>query len=204
MREITKTLVAKGLAVAKPRVGTRVLPSEHWSCFDPDVLAWRVRLGFDHQFLEQLVQMRRAVEPAAAALAAEHRTEAHIADMRNALAAMSRAGSDRRAFSDADLDFHIAVAAASGNPLFRSLASMIETALEAYFALSTPMQLPAMDAIVARHARIADAIEQRDGDAAARAMLAVIDEGPDRARKQLVGLSKPARSTLEDGLALSR
>ena len=204
MREITKTLVAKGLVLAKPRVGTRVLPPEHWSCFDPDVLAWRVRLGFDAQFLEQLVQMRRAVEPAAATLAAAQRTEAHIVDMRNAVAAMARAGSDRRAFSDADLDFHIAVAAASGNPLFRSLASVIETALEAYFALSTPMQVAAREAAVARHAAIADAIERRDGEAAARAMLAVIDEGPERALRQLVGLSKPSQRTLNQGVAISR
>ncbi|MCW3849512.1 FadR family transcriptional regulator [Sphingomonas sp. LB-2] len=198
MREITKTLVAKGLAVAKTRVGTRVSPPEQWSYFDPDVLAWRVRLGFDHQFLEQLVQMRRAVEPAAAALAAEQRTGAHLAEMRKALAAMSDAGSDRRAFSDADLDFHIAVAVASGNPLFRSIASVIETALEAYFALSTPLQIASMEAAVASHTRIADAIEQRDGEAAARAMLAVIDEGPDRVRRQLLGLTKPAEPSIDE------
>ena len=199
LREITKTLVAKGLAIAKPRVGTRVSPPEQWSYYDPDILAWKVRLGFDRQFLEQLVQMRRAVEPAAAAVAAEQRTEAHIADMRKALAAMSRAaGSDKRAFSDADLDFHIAVAAASGNPLFRSLASVIEAALEAYFALSTPLQIDAMEAAVASHTRIADAIERRAGEEAARAMRAVIDEGPDRVRRQLAGPSEPAREALEE------
>jgi DNA-binding FadR family transcriptional regulator len=177
MREVTKTLVAKGMIVAKSRVGTLVLPSEHWHWIDPDVLTWRLRLGFDHEFVEHLAQMRRAVEPAAAALAAELRTDGHMAEMRNALAAMSRAVGDRRAFASADLDFHIAVAVASGNPLFRSLASVIETALSAYFALSTPNDSTIMDASVQRHNLIADAIERRDGDAAAQAMLAVIAEG---------------------------
>lgn len=180
MREVTKTLVAKGLVVAKSRVGTRVRPREYWNWLDPDVLSWRLRLGFDREFFEQLAQIRRAVEPAAAALAAERRTDDHLADMRSALEGMAGAGSDRRTFAEADLQFHIAVATASGNPLFRSFAGVIETALRAYFTLSAPIQSAAMDVIVQRHSLIADAIEQRDGEAAERMMLAIIDEGLDR------------------------
>lgn len=181
MREITKTLVAKGLAAAKTRIGTIVLPSEYWNWFDPDVLAWRVRLGVDSDFLGQLAQMRRAVESAAATLAAEVRTKAQLAEIRSALEAMTRAGNDRRAFADADLDFHTAVAAASGNPLFRTLTAVIEAALGASFALTTPMVEADMKHIVRMHTKIADAIEKRDGTGAARAMIAVIDEGLARA-----------------------
>ena len=182
MREVTKTLAAKGMIVAKSRVGTMVLPREYWNWFDPDVLAWRVRLGFDEDFLIHLVQMRQAVEPAGAALAAQMRTEADVSEIREALAAMTRAGDDRRGFVQADLDFHIAIAAASGNPLFRAFAAVVETALDAYFTLSTPVTGDAMVDIVAHHARIADAIEQRDAHAAARAMVAVIDDGLSRVR----------------------
>jgi DNA-binding FadR family transcriptional regulator len=182
MREVTKTLAAKGMIVAKSRVGTTVLPREYWNWFDHEVLAWRVRLGFDEDFLMHLVQMRQAVEPAAAALAAQTRTAADLSEIREALAAMTRAGDDRRGFVQADLDFHIAVAAASGNPLFRAFAAVVETALDAYFSLSTPMTGDAMVEVVAHHARIAAAIEQRDGDAAARAMVAVIDDGFGRIR----------------------
>ena len=182
MREVTKTLAAKGMIVAKSRVGTMVLPPEHWNWFDHDVLAWRVRLGFDEDFLMHLVQMRLAVEPAGAALAAKVRTEADLSDIREALAAMTRAQGDRRGFVEADLDFHIAVAAASGNPLFRAFATVVETALDAYFTLSTPMTGAAMVEIVAHHAKVADAIERRDADGAASAMLAVIDDGLGRVR----------------------
>lgn len=184
LREVTKTLAAKGLIATKSRVGTHVLPGEYWNWFDPDVLAWRIRLGFDSTFIDQLADMRRAVEPAGAALAAEHRTAAHISAMRDALAAMARAGSDRRAFADADLAFHIAVAAASGNPLFRAFAGVVETALAGYFSISTPVQDAAVAANIARHAAIADAIEAGHGQAAARAMLSVIDEGLDRVRRE--------------------
>jgi DNA-binding FadR family transcriptional regulator len=182
MREVTKTLAAKGLIVAKSRVGTTVLPREYWNWYDHDVLAWRVRLGFDEDFLMHLVQMRQAVEPAAAALAAQMRTAADISELREALAAMTSAGGDRRGFVQADLDFHIAVAAASGNPLFRAFAAVVETALDAYFTLSTPMTGEEMVDVVAHHVRVADAIERQDRDAAARAMVEVIDDGLGRIR----------------------
>ena len=181
LREVTKTLAAKGLITAKTRVGTQVLPSERWNWFDPDVLTWRVQMGLDQAFLRHLAQMRNSVEPGAAALAAQYRTAEHLADMRLALTAMGKAGMDRRAFAQADLDFHIAVATASGNPLFRSFASVVETALGAYFTLSTPIGSTAMAAIVARHAEIVDAIEAKDPEEAARRMLAVINQGAERA-----------------------
>ncbi|ATY31028.1 FadR/GntR family transcriptional regulator [Sphingomonas psychrotolerans] len=197
MREVTKTLVAKGMVTAKARVGTRVLPPEHWNWFDADVLAWRVDVGLDSGFVEHLSQMRRAVEPASAALASRMRTPNHVAAMRAALAAMALAGANRHAFAKADLEFHVAVAVASGNPLFRSFASVIEVALGAYFSFSTPNQPEDMAAIVAAHAAVADAIEQRDADGAAMAMLAVVNEGPDR-------IAKPAGDGLPRGLAAER
>jgi DNA-binding FadR family transcriptional regulator len=97
--------------------------------------------------------------------------------MRKALAAMADAGSDRREFSRADLQFHIAVAAASGNPLFRSFTAVVETALGAYLSLSTPVDATIMAGSVRQHTRIADAIEDRDSVQAAQTMQEVIDIG---------------------------
>jgi len=176
MREVTKTLVAKGMVAAKSRVGTTVLRPEYWNWFDHDVLAWRVRLGLDRGFFRHLTQMRTAVEPATALLAATERTDDDLKAMREAVAAMHGAIEDRQAFARADLAFHIAVAVASGNPLFRAFTGVVETALGAYFTLSTPRESSAMHATARRHASIADAIEARDGEAAARAMQVVIEE----------------------------
>lgn len=177
VREVTKTLTAKGLVASKSRVGTYVLDGSHWNWFDPDVLAWRVRMGMDDAFLAQLAEMRRAVEPAGAALAAKHRTPDQIVDMRAALDAMAAAGTDRRGFAAADLGFHIAISAASGNPLFRSFAGVIEAALSAAFTATSPADRAGVEANVARHRIIVDAIAAGDADAAAQAMLTVIDEG---------------------------
>jgi DNA-binding FadR family transcriptional regulator len=177
MREVVKTLTAKGMVASKSRVGTHVLDSSHWNWFDSDVLGWRVRLGLDAGFLAQLADMRRAVEPAGAALAARHRAPEHVAQIWAALDAMGAAGNDRRAFAEADLDFHIAVASASGNPLFRAFAGVVETALAASFTISSPADSQTASDNVARHRAIADAIEAGNGPAAHQAMLTVIDEG---------------------------
>jgi len=184
MREVTKTLVAKGLISAKSRVGTHVLPPEYWNWFDPDVLAWRVRLGLDQAFFEHLAQMRRAVEPAAAALAALQRTDEHLREMRRALRGMADSVDDRHAFVLADLAFHVAVAAASQNPLFRAFSGVVEVALGAYFTLSTPIAIDAMRENVARHTKVANAIERGNPDAAHKAMINVIDEGVNRVVKK--------------------
>src|SRR3546814_18473823 len=43
LREVLKTLTAKGLIVSKTRVGTTVLDSSHWNFFEADVLSWKDR-----------------------------------------------------------------------------------------------------------------------------------------------------------------
>jgi DNA-binding FadR family transcriptional regulator len=186
LREVSKTLSAKGLVVAKTRVGTRVLDPMHWNYFDADLLRWKVGLGLDHAFRQSLTEIRRAVEPPAAALAAERAGEGEIAELRRALARMAQSDHTPQSFAEADLEFHLAIGAASGNPLMRSIAAVIETALIAAFQLSSPANDRGLqDATVKSHAAIVDSIEARDPTGAASAMLAVINEGHDRVESEI-------------------
>ncbi|HEY7889444.1 MAG TPA: FadR/GntR family transcriptional regulator [Steroidobacteraceae bacterium] len=181
MREVMKTLAAKGFVVAKTKVGTRVRDPVYWNYFDADVLAWRVRLGLDDEFMKSLTEVRRSLEPAAAALAAQRRSPTDIAHLRECVRQMARADHTRQSFAEADLDFHLAIGSASGNPLMRSMASVIETALVASFAHSSPVDDPAdHEATVNGHAAIVDAIEAGEEQAAAAAILKVIDIGVNR------------------------
>lgn len=180
MREVTKTLTAKGLIVAKSKVGTLVLPPRRWHWFDPDFLAWKVRIGLDVQFFRQLTDMRRAVEPAAARLAAQHGSQSQLEEMHRSLDAMRASGTNRSEFVKADVRFHVAIGGASGNPLFLSFASVVEAALSAALSLTAPLDEEDVAATAAMHARIADAIARRDPAAASQAMLDVIDEGARR------------------------
>jgi DNA-binding FadR family transcriptional regulator len=195
MREVMKTLAAKGLVVSKTRIGTRVRDPIHWNYFDVDVLVWRVRIGLDDEFMRSLTEIRRALEPAAASLAAQRRTASDIAHLREYLREMGRSGHSRQSFAEADLDFHLAIAISSGNLLLRSMASVIEAALAASFSHSSPVDDASdHELTVNSHAAVVDAIEARDEHAAAAAMLKVIDIGVQRidsTRKRREGPKMP-------------
>lgn len=182
LREVLKTLSAKGLLISKTRVGTKVQAPVHWNYFDADILAWSVSQGLEEVMRRHLLEVRTAVESQAAALAAQRRTDAHLAELRRCITAMAGPHLDRRSFAYTDLDFHVAVATASGNPMFRSFAAVIEVALLASFSLTWPVDRPDLqEECVAEHAAILDAIEVGDSDAAAAAMRQVIQSGYDRA-----------------------
>lgn len=178
LREALKTLAAKGFLSVKTRVGTRVTDPVHWNYFDKEVLAWSVLGGMDVEFRRHLAEVRRAVEPAAAQLAAQYRTPADIKAMREALEMMRQESRSELAFAQADLALHLAIGAASQNPMMRSLASVIETALLEAFTMSPPTRDANLHQETVRaHAEIVDCIEASDGPGAARAMLAVIEAG---------------------------
>lgn len=181
VREVMKTLAAKGFLAPNTRAGTRVRDTVYWNYFDSDVLAWRLRLGLDDEFMQILTQTRRALEPVAAALAARRRRPEDIALLRECLRQIGRKNHTRQSFSAADLDFHIALCTASGNPLIRSIASVIETALMASFTYSSPVDDPADHEVsINGHAAIVDAIAAGDAQRASEGIRNVIDTAVDR------------------------
>ncbi len=177
LRESVKTLVAKGLLSTKARVGTIVRERGAWNMFDADVLAWHLDAGIDRRFLGELAEIRLAVEPRAAALAAARRTDADIAELKRSMERMRHEASDSAGFADADLALHVAVANASGNLFMRSIGHVIEAALRASFLLSAPVLPQDRDNVLLWHQRIVDGIAGRDGEAAAAAMTEVIHNG---------------------------
>jgi len=185
LREVTRTLAAKGMVVSKSRVGTLVAPPTHWNWLDPDVLEWRSKVGLDQNFLNHISETRLAVEPVCAALAARRRTPEDLAAMRAALRMMRHAKGNHHMFSQGDLRFHVAVSTASGNPLLRSFLSATEIALAGF------LRMMSVGAIAdektharsaERHARILDAIEAHNEDQARDAMIHAINEGFKHAR----------------------
>jgi len=183
-REVIKTLAAKGLVASRMKVGTVVLDPAHWNWLDADVLSWRANAGVDLAFLQHLTDVRRAVEPTAAALAALHGDHADVTKLREIVQGMADAEKDRRRFAEWDLRFHLTVCAASKNPFFQSFAGMIETALFALLSINALDDSPKLHTdSVARHTLIVDAIEARDPHLAARAMLRAVDGGFTHAKK---------------------
>jgi DNA-binding FadR family transcriptional regulator len=178
LREAMKTLAGKGLIEAKARIGTRVRDREHWNLFDPDVLLWYAASGFDRQFLHQLSEMRLALEPEAAAIAADRRSDDQLEEMYRAVDAMGAPNVTAESFVEADLAFHLAVARATGNPFMHSISTLIEVALVEVLTSSHPVLNPDRHVkSVADHRAIADAIARRDREGARAAMRLVIRDG---------------------------
>ncbi len=187
LREALKALAAKNLIASRARVGTVVLPRHHWSLFDPDVLAWHFETGPDVAFLRSLAEIRVGLELESVALAAERRTEAQVDRMFACVDGMAGAG-DTADFALSDLDFHRAVAEASGNPFMASISGLVDLALATAFTISSPVDdSEAREMTVGHHRRIAEAIAARDADGARAAMRLVISEGFDRAAGRMSG-----------------
>ncbi len=184
LREALKTLSAKGLVQARARVGTRVQPRGTWNLFDPDVLVWHAEAGFRPEFLAHLAEIRMALEPEAAALAALRRTPTNLDTINGWAERMAKPKISPADFVRADLGFHLAVADAAANPFFISISTLIEVVLVAMLTISSPADEPKRLAIsVAQHKRIAKAIADRNPDEARLAMRIVIDNGVDAARR---------------------
>lgn len=129
-REAVKMLTAKGLISSRPKQGIRVSETKHWNLFDVDVLNW-VLIGNPNLYLlRHFLQLRLAIEPEAAYLAAQYATQDDLQHIENALVRMKSSRSNFNETHEADIEFHCAVMSASGNPFFIQLKNFISTALQ--------------------------------------------------------------------------
>jgi DNA-binding FadR family transcriptional regulator len=175
VREAIKVLAAKGLIESRPKVGTRVRPRKEWNLLDPDLLAWQIEAGPDDRFLEQALELRRMIEPAAARLAAKRASESQIAALYELYEAMAAAGDDLDAFMEPDLRFHSLLLEACGNELLEHMSEIFTAVLRTIFAFSSSSSRSYPKA-ARRHRAIVRAIEARDPDAAELAVLRLIDD----------------------------
>lgn len=175
LREAMKILASKSLVEVSPRRGTTVLPPDRWNVLDPDILDWTGEgLITDPGFLEELLETRAAVEPAAAAAAATHGTPAAKARIQSAWEAMQHhaESDDIVAKVDVDLAWHLAVAAATDNRFLVSIMGSIAHALRAHLRRLNDGQ-GNYEGNLANHARVTAAIEAADA-ATARSSMEVL------------------------------
>src|SRR6185369_4059283 len=88
VREAIKMLMAKGLILSRPKIGSRVQPRAQWNLLDRDVLAWYCAAANPIHFLVHMQQVREILEPETAALAATNRTDDQMAEIEEAFVAM--------------------------------------------------------------------------------------------------------------------
>ncbi len=59
LREAYSILSAKGLIVARPKIGTRVRPKAEWNLLDPEVLAWHLAATPSEHLVDELFALGR-------------------------------------------------------------------------------------------------------------------------------------------------
>ncbi len=129
-REAIKMLTAKGLISSRPRQGIKVQDIKHWNLFDSDVLRWVLLGKPDLYMLRHFLDVRLAIEPAAASLAARYASDDEIINIETSLSKLKFEGSGYDDTHQADIDFHKSILFASNNPFFIQLQTFVETALK--------------------------------------------------------------------------
>jgi DNA-binding FadR family transcriptional regulator len=173
-REAVKMLTAKGLLSARPRQGTVVQPTTSWNLFDTDVLRWLLERQFSVELLKQFNQLRVAIEPEAAALAARFAGEDDLRRINDGLDRMKAAEQGMDDTLEADIAFHVAILRGSGNPFYAQFRDVVTTALRTSIRFTN--RIKGRSASVADHAAVRDAILARDSAGARVAMRDLIGD----------------------------
>jgi DNA-binding FadR family transcriptional regulator len=178
LREAVKMLTAKGLLGSRPRRGTWVEPEEKWNLLDPDVLGWLLERKYSPALLIEFTEIRLAVEPGAATLAARVAGREEKAAIRHAIERMQAADRGDDDPLDSDIAFHVAVLRASRNRFYAQLTGFTATALR--FSIQTTNRYKGVQlASIADHKKVADAILAGRAVAAGQAMHKLIQEALD-------------------------
>ncbi|ACU75668.1 GntR domain protein [Catenulispora acidiphila DSM 44928] len=177
VREAVQALQAKRLLRSSPRVGLTVRVVQEWHLYDPDVIRWRLAGSDRRTVLDELTELRAAVEPVAAAAAARRTDRQERTRLLESSARMRAAAAvgDRTAFLEADVDFHCLVLGMCGNPLFAQLAPVTQELLRGRAALKLLPTAPD-PADADRHDAVALAVAAGDPERAEVAMRAVVAE----------------------------
>jgi DNA-binding FadR family transcriptional regulator len=173
-REAVKMLTAKGLLSARPRQGTIIQPSSSWNLFDADVLRWILERKFSMDLLRQFSELRSAIEPAAAALAAKAADDRALDAVNAGFARMVAADAGDEDPLEADIAFHLSILNASANPFFVQFRDVVATALRTSIRFTN--RINGRTADLAAHEAVKIAIERRDPAAARAAMMGIIDD----------------------------
>ena len=174
VREAVKSLVAKGLVSTGPKVGTRVLPSQQWNWFDPDVIVWQSHAGLTREFLCDLQELRRVVEPAAVRMAAQRATPEDIAYVEAAFAGMKHAVEEGGDYVLHDLRFHQGLLRACHNRMLVQMSKVLSALLRTSFVISTSRKDGPRKSLPL-HRAVLDAVIAGDSEGAEVAILVLID-----------------------------
>jgi GntR family transcriptional repressor for pyruvate dehydrogenase complex len=175
VREAVRVLGEKGLIEIQAGKGTFVTDSfNKMSDVMRDTLGWVVKVSLGNGMLD-LVQVRELLEPGIAEIAAEMAKAEEIEIMKKAVAVMDNSMDDADAYVEADLEFHLALAEATQNPIIPMLIDPIVGLLheqrKRIFKVEGGPQRGQF-----HHKRILETVMKQDPTAARQAMIAHLEQ----------------------------
>jgi DNA-binding FadR family transcriptional regulator len=179
-RETIRAMEERGLISVKHGKGATINEPAAWDVFDPDVLAATLDSERGSEVLAEYLECRRILEVEAAGMAAERAAKRDVANLAAAMERMeetaarpaSQAAEER--FHEADIAFHQALIAATGN---RALGGLVERIHSALLLARFPLARPDYREEIAlpEHRRILEAVAAGDGPEARQAMTDHLD-----------------------------
>jgi DNA-binding FadR family transcriptional regulator len=174
-RETIRAMEERGLISVKHGKGATINGPSHWDLFDPDVLAATLASERSGEVLAEYLECRRVLEVEAAGLAAERATKADLERVSRAFARMEEctarppSQAAEELFHEADIAFHQALIAATGNRALGGLVDRIHSALLlARYPLARPQYR--QERALPEHRRILAAVSSGDSAEARLAM----------------------------------
>lgn len=194
LREALAALRALGVLEVAHGRRSRVRP------VGAEVLAWLLPLVLAQAGgnpARQMLEVRLALEPQVAALAAQHRSATHLTRLGTAAAATAtHATAGGRAFITADLAFHRTLVDACGNPLLAAIVEALARFYERYVAENADEHPDSRTRAAQDHARILAAVTARDATAALGHMQAhLLGTASMRARGDVAALTSGSDPT---------
>jgi GntR family transcriptional regulator, transcriptional repressor for pyruvate dehydrogenase complex len=144
--------------------------------------------------LLQVLEVRRVLEAATAALAAQYITDEELAELRRVVEEMN-ACETVEAFVANDIRFHRLIGAASRNPILASVLDSFSTPMSRARVWRAATQADAIDQTKAQHAALYDALAHRRPDIA-RAMATAHIAGVESWLEGALGTEPDAGATL--------
>lgn len=180
VREVLRVLSSMRMVESRRRIGTAILPATQWNVYDPQVIRWRLASDGRLGQLRSITELRGAVEPEAARLAAERATPDEASTLVGLAARMWAAGQgdDETEFLVLDIEFHRLVLASSGNEMFLKLNELVAEVLTGRHHYGLMPHHPQEEALQL-HADVAQAIQRHDGARARAAMLRIMEQAMD-------------------------
>jgi GntR family transcriptional repressor for pyruvate dehydrogenase complex len=181
IREALQMLASLGLVQTRQGGGTSVRPYAGEVLLSPLL----PMLALERTDIRHVLEYRRIMERGCVALAVERAGDAEIAELEAACEAMRKSTQNLEAFARADLEFHLALARASKNPVLVKVNSVIRDILSASMeeivrALGTRDGLD-------YHRRILTALKARDAEGAMALMEEHVTRTIERLKEELRG-----------------